>query len=75
MERLTDQDVLLTLKEAEDFLRVSRATIYRLLSSGRLTGHKVGKGWRFYKTDVRKLVERTTTSVSPMSITIQRAED
>lgn len=57
MERLTDDDVLLTFKEAEDYLRVSRATVYRLLWSGRLTGHKVGTGWRFYKADLRKLVE------------------
>lgn len=62
MDRLTEQDVLLTFKEAEDFLRVSRATVYRLLWSGRLVGHKVGKGWRFYKADLRKLVDDTTPS-------------
>ena len=73
MERLTDQDVLLTFKEAEDFLRVSRATIYRLLWSGRLTGHKVGKGWRFYKTDLRELVERAPVGMTATSV--QNAED
>lgn len=57
MERLTEEDVLLTFREAEGYLRVSRATVYRLLWSGRLTGHKVGTGWRFYKADLRRLVE------------------
>jgi excisionase family DNA binding protein len=56
VERLTEDDVLLTFKEAEAFLRVSRATVYRLLWSGQLIGHKVGKGWRFYKADLRNLV-------------------
>jgi excisionase family DNA binding protein len=56
VERLTEDDVLLTFKEVEDLLRVSRATVYRLLWSGQLIGHKVGKGWRFYKADLRKLV-------------------
>jgi len=62
IERLTEQDVLLTFKEAEGFLRVSRATLYRLLWSGRLTGHKVGKGWRFYKADLRTFVDNATPS-------------
>ena len=56
MERLTTDDVLLTFKEAEEYLRVSRATVYRLLWSGQLAGHKVGKGWRFFKADLRRLV-------------------
>jgi len=67
MERLTNDDVLLTFKEAEDFLRVSRATIYRLLWSGRLTGHKVGKGWRFYKADLRRLIDEGTWHGEPVS--------
>ena len=62
MERFTEEDILLTFKEAEAFLRVSRATIYRLLLSGRLTGHKVGNGWRFYRSDLRKLVDEGTQS-------------
>ncbi|MCL4509151.1 MAG: helix-turn-helix domain-containing protein [Chloroflexi bacterium] len=62
MDRLTEQDVLLTLKEAEQYLRVSRATIYRLVYSGQLVGHKVGRRWRFYKTDVRKLLHLAGTS-------------
>ncbi len=60
MEHLNDEDVLLTFREAEEYLRVSRATVYRLVWSGQLTGHKVGKSWRFFKTDVRKLVEGKT---------------
>ena len=67
LERLTEQDVLLTFKETEDFLRVSRATIYRLIWSGQLIGHKVGKGWRFYRSDLRQLVEDATPHLRPQA--------
>lgn len=43
---------LLTFKEAMDFLRVSRSTIYRLMWSGQLRGYKVGSTWRFYEHDL-----------------------
>ena len=56
IERIRDQDILLTFQEAAELLRVSRATMYRLLASGDLVGHKVGRGWRFYKADIHRFV-------------------
>jgi excisionase family DNA binding protein len=44
---------LLTFKEAMDYLRVSRSTLYRLMWLGQLTGHKVGSTWRFYRADLQ----------------------
>ncbi len=55
-ERLDEQDALLTFQEAAEFLRVSKATMYRWLASGQLVGYKVGKGWRFYKKDLHAFV-------------------
>ena len=46
-ERFNEQDILLTFQEAAELLRVSRATMYRLLDSGQLVGHKVDRAWRF----------------------------
>ncbi len=46
------EDPLLTFKEAMAYLRVSRSTLYRLIWSGQLTGHKVGSTWRFKRSDV-----------------------
>jgi excisionase family DNA binding protein len=51
-------DLLLTFKEAMNYLRVSRSTLYRLMWSGQLTGHKVGSTWRFYREDLRACVGR-----------------
>ena len=50
---------LLTFKEAISHLRISRSTLYRLMWSGQLTGHKVGSTWRFYKDDVQNCIKWT----------------
>ncbi len=56
--QVIQDDVLLTFKEAMGYLRVSRSTLYRLMWSGQLTGHKVGSTWRFYRDDLRACVGR-----------------
>jgi excisionase family DNA binding protein len=56
--QIIQDDTLLTFKEAMSYLRVSRSTLYRLMWSGQLTGHKVGSTWRFYREDLRACVDR-----------------
>lgn len=56
--QMIHEDTLLTFKEAMTYLRVSRSTLYRLMWSGQLTGHKVGSTWRFYREDLRACVDR-----------------
>ncbi len=56
--QVIQDDILLTFKEAMGYLRVSRSTLYRLMWSGQLTGHKVGSTWRFYREDLRACVGR-----------------
>lgn len=56
IEQTLHEETLLTFKEAMNFLRVSRSTLYRLMWSGQLCGHKVGSTWRFYKQDLRSVV-------------------
>lgn len=50
------EDILLTFKEAMGYLRVSRSTLYRLMWSGQLAGHKVGYTWRISHKDLRACV-------------------
>jgi excisionase family DNA binding protein len=47
---------LLTMKEATDFLRVSRSTVYRLLERGELPGYKIAHRWVFDQKDLREFV-------------------
>ncbi len=56
--QMLEEDILLTFKEAMNYLRVSRSTLYRLMWSGQLAGHKVGSTWRFYRDDLRACVGR-----------------
>ena len=58
MAALADEDLLLNFREAQRFLRASRSKVYRLVASGDLVGHKVGRTWLFYKTDLKQLLER-----------------
>jgi excisionase family DNA binding protein len=57
MPRIRDDELLLDLPEAIEYLRISRSTIYRLMRSGRLVGRKVGRKWLFYKKDLVAVVE------------------
>ncbi|MEW6245533.1 MAG: helix-turn-helix domain-containing protein [Nitrospirota bacterium] len=54
---------LLRVKEAAEFLRVSRWTIYRWLEEGRLGGTKLGRGsLRIFGESVMALVEQHRTA-------------
>lgn len=43
---------VLTADEAADYLRVSRKTLYRLVTAGKVPGQKVGRAWRFRREDL-----------------------
>lgn len=57
------EEQLFTFDEAMKYLKVSRSTIYRLMDDGKLTGHKVGVLWRFYKADLDACIERQNVVV------------
>ncbi len=63
----TEDDLLLTFKEAMSYLRVSRSTLYRLMWSGQLAGYKIGGLWRFYRKDLRAFVHGEELS-SPLQL-------
>ena len=43
---------ILTAEQAADLLQVSLRTVLQLARGGELPGHKVGRAWRFCRTDV-----------------------
>jgi excisionase family DNA binding protein len=49
---------LLTINELRQALRVSRATIYKLVNSGELRAVRVGERLRFRPEDVDRYLER-----------------
>jgi len=60
--RINEEEVLLTTQEAMDFLRISQATVYRMIKRGELKAHKVGKKWLFFKKDLIEFVKRDGNS-------------
>lgn len=52
-----EADELLTLAELEEWLKVSRTTIYRLLSTGEIPSYRIGRTVRVRRTDVDRWLE------------------
>ena len=44
---------LLTIKDVSDRTQLSETYIYAAASSGKLTGHRFGRAWRFTISDVQ----------------------
>ena len=51
-----------TTKEAQDFLKVSKSTIKRMLKRGIITAYKVGGRYRIWGSDILKLVSPSVES-------------
>ena len=54
---LDADDLLLTVAEVADTMRVSNMTIYRLIKSGELPALRVGKNYRIRQSDVQRFLE------------------
>lgn len=52
---------VMTTDEAAALLRVSTKTVLSLADSGALPGEKVGRAWRFVRTDVLSYVRGADT--------------
>ena len=50
---MSGTDLLLTVRQLEQLLKVDRITVYRMLSGGRLPGFKVGGQWRFSRQAIQ----------------------
>ena len=48
----------LTTEEVIDFLRVNPRTVYRLIQAGDLPAVRVGRQWRFRRTDLETWLNR-----------------
>jgi excisionase family DNA binding protein len=67
-----EEQELLSLSEAAEFLFVSKSTLYRLLGEGKLHGMKAGKQWRFRREDLLDYIERGPAALAlanlPMAV-------
>jgi excisionase family DNA binding protein len=55
---LTDLVACLTTEEVLAYLNVTPRTIYRLIRTGELPAIRIGRQWRFRRSDLDAFVER-----------------
>ena len=52
---------ILNLDETADYLRVSNQTIYNMIKDGRIKAYKVGREWKFLRSDIMAYLESTSS--------------
>ena len=45
-------DQILTLEEVSKYLKLHKATVYKMAQAGKIPASKVGKVWRFKRTKI-----------------------
>lgn len=51
------EEAALSTAEACAFLNISRQTLYKLVKTQRLPGHKIGDKYRFFKTEILRFFD------------------
>ncbi len=51
-------DEILTVQEVANYLKVSRSTVWRWCSQGKLSAFKLGRGWRLRWSEVERLISQ-----------------
>ncbi len=49
---------IMTMDDLAEYLKISKSTLYKLATEGKLPGQKIGKRWRFHKEAVDEWVKR-----------------
>ena len=49
---------ILTIREVAGLLKLHPKTVNKLANSGKLPGYRIGRQWRFRKSEVLKLLEK-----------------
>jgi excisionase family DNA binding protein len=62
------QEKMLSLEEAAEALGVSRSTLYRWQSQGRIRGFKVGRQWRFRRSDLETFEKASHPSAAAVNV-------
>jgi excisionase family DNA binding protein len=53
---------LMTIKEVADYLRLSKVTVYKMTREGKIPASKIGKQWRYNKTEIDSWVKQKSNS-------------
>lgn len=71
-----EHDVIMTVREVADYLRVGESTVYRLARHRQLPGRKVGGAWRFSRRVVDAwMLNRGAGGDSPAPAVLEAVPD
>ena len=62
-----DQDVLLNVKQVAQYLQLKQSTIYSWAQDGKIPAIKIGRTWRFRRTDLDAWLQRHLKGESKLS--------
>jgi excisionase family DNA binding protein len=54
---LMEKDVVLTTKEAVEYLKISRPTFLKYIRLGRIMATKAGSGWRIHQSELYRFLK------------------
>src|SRR5215475_5368266 len=57
-ENRKEDDEILTVGQVSKLLKLHQRTIYKLVRNGTIPGRRVGKSWRFLKSEIIKWFEK-----------------
>jgi excisionase family DNA binding protein len=55
---MEDMGQILTTKELAKYLKLTKVTIYKYVSEGKIPGFKVGSRWRFDRDKIDELLRK-----------------
>ena len=58
---------VMTIAEVAEYLRIPRASVYKLAQQGRIPRQKVGKHWRSRKEAIDRWLESDRSEAAPAS--------
>lgn len=61
-----NRNAFLTTKQVLKYLQINLRTVYRLIQAGQLPAVRVGRQWRFRKSDIDTWLERQQAGDSPV---------
>ena len=59
---------ILTLEEVRGYLKIPKPTLYALAQAGRIPAAKIGRHWRFRKSDIDQWLMKQTWNRLPKSL-------
>lgn len=57
-------NMVLTIDELAEYLKISKSTLYKLAQEGAVPGQKVGRHWRFHREAVDQWLRKEPTATT-----------